>query len=65
MLSKVEYFSIKSTKGKTIKIFSPKQILQTLPIPLAQVKASNASGNLLYIICIEQNKLPIKYTTTI
>ena len=33
-------FSIwKQTKGKIIKILTPKKILQRLPIPLAQVKA--------------------------
>ena len=42
-------------------------MLQRLPIALAQVKASNTSGNLkiiykLYILCIEQNKLLKKYT---
>ena len=35
------------TKGKGIKILTPKQILQRLPIALAQVKASNNSESLL------------------
>ena len=34
-------------KGKGLKILSPKQILQRLPISLAQVKAGNTSENLL------------------
>ena len=34
-------------KGKGIKILTPKQILQRLPISLAQVKAGNTSENLL------------------
>ena len=34
-------------KGKGLKILTPKQILQRLPISLAQVKAGNTSENLL------------------
>ena len=34
-------------KGKGIKMLTPKQIIQRLPIALAQVKAVNASKNLL------------------
>ena len=33
--------------GKGLKILTPKQMLQRLPIALAQVKASNNSENLL------------------
>ena len=33
-----------------IKILTSKQMLQRLPIPLAQVKAGNTSENLLYQI---------------
>ena len=48
-------FQIKATKGKGspsnlamhLKILTPKQILQRLPIALAQVKAGNTSENLL------------------
>ena len=40
-------FPIKATKGKGLKILTPKQILQRLPMALAQVKASNTSKNLL------------------
>ena len=35
------------TKGKGLKILTPKQILQRLPIALAEVKAGNNSENLL------------------
>ena len=38
---------MKATKGEELKIVTPKQILQRLPIALAQVKASNTSENLL------------------
>ena len=34
-------------KGTRLKILSPKQMLQRLPIALAQVKAGNNSENLL------------------
>ena len=35
------------TKGKGLKILTPKQMLQRLPIALAQVKAGNNSEDLL------------------
>ena len=35
------------TKGKGFKIFTPKQMLQRLPIGLAQVKAGNNSESLV------------------
>ena len=35
------------TKGTALKIFLPKQMLQRLPIALAQVKAGNNSEDLL------------------
>ena len=35
------------TKGKGLKVLTPKQMLQRLPIALAQVKAGNNSENLL------------------
>ena len=38
---------IKATKGKGLKILTPKQMLQRLPIALAQVKAGNNSESLL------------------
>ena len=60
---------IKSTKGTGLKILTPKQMLQRLPIALAQVKAGNNSESLLneirqklFILCISQNKSPKKYT---
>ena len=37
----------KATKRKGLKILTPKQMLQRLPIALAQVKASNNSENLI------------------
>ena len=36
-----------TTEGAGIKILTPKQMLQRLPIALAQVKAGNNSENLL------------------
>ena len=58
----------KVSDRKHIKISTPKQILQRLPIVLAQVNAGNISENLLneiklYILCIEQKKLLKLYTT--
>ena len=38
---------IKAAKGISIKILTPKQMLQRLPIALAQIKAGNNSENLL------------------
>ena len=38
---------LKATKGTGLKILTPKQMLQRLPIALAQVKADNNSENLL------------------
>ena len=37
----------KGTKGTELKILTPKQMLQRLPIALAQVKAGNNSESLL------------------
>ena len=37
----------KATKGTRLKIFTPKQMLQRLPIALAQVKAGSNSESLL------------------
>ena len=48
MLSDANYDSRKNeTEGKGLKILTPKQMLQRLPIVLAQVKASNNSESLL------------------
>ena len=38
------------TKGRGLKMLTPKQMLQRLPIALAQVKAVNNSQSLLYEI---------------
>ena len=48
MLSDANYDAKQNeTKGKGLKILTPKQILQRLPIALAQVKAGNNSESLL------------------
>ena len=53
----------KSIHGEGLKIITPKQMLQRLPIALLQVTASNTFKNLLneldksYILCIEQKNL--------
>ena len=48
MLSDADYDAKQNkTKGKGIKILTPKQMLQRLPITLAQVKAGNNSESLL------------------
>ena len=48
MLSDANYDAKQNeTKGKGLKILTPKQMLQRLPIALAQVKAGNNSENLL------------------
>ena len=44
MVSDTKY---KSIHREGLKILTPKQILQKLPIALAQVKAGNTSENLL------------------
>ena len=48
MISNSKY---KPIYRKGIKVFSPKQMFQRLPIALAQKKAGNTSGNLLKEIC--------------
>ena len=60
----------KSKYGKGLKTLSPKQILQGLPIALAQIKAGNNSESLLieirqivYSLC-RRKKLLKKYTIT-
>ena len=48
MLSDANYDSKHSkTKGTRFKILTPKQMIQRLPIALAQVKAGNNSESLL------------------
>ena len=51
-------------KGTGLKILTPKQMLQILPIALAQVKPGNNSERLLFILFINQNKLLKKYIIT-
>ena len=45
--SMVSEAKTKATKGIGLKILTPKQMLQRLPIALAQVKAGNNSKSLL------------------
>ena len=48
MLSDANYDSKQNeTEGKGLKILTPKQMLQRLPISLAQVKTGNSSKALL------------------
>ena len=48
MLSDANYDSKQNkTKGTGLKILTPKQMLQRLPVALAQVKAGNDSESLL------------------
>ena len=44
IMSEAKY---RATKGKGLKILTPKQMLQRLPIAFAQVKVGNNSENLL------------------
>ena len=59
-----------NTSGKQLKILTPKQMLQRLPIVLAQVKAGNNSQNLLNEIrqtaysLYQSKKITKKYTIT-
>ena len=71
MLSNANYDAKQNeTKGTGLKILTPKQMLQTLTIALAQVKAGNNSESLLneieqiVILCINQSKSLKKYTIT-
>ena len=60
--SEVIYKANKKTTGTGLKILTPKQMLQRLPIALAQVKAGNNSESSLneirqiVILCISQKK---------
>ena len=40
-------FSLKLSQGKGLKVLTPQQMLQILPIALAQVKEGKTSNNLL------------------
>ena len=59
-----------ATKGKRLKILTPKQMLQRLPIALVQVKAGNNSENLVneirqIVYSLYQSKeITEKYTIT-
>ena len=71
ILSDANYYSKQNeTEGKGLKILTPKQMLQRLPIALAQVKAGNNSESLLNEIKLivyslyNKNKLLKKYTIT-
>ena len=46
IVEKIRSFN-EQQKGKGIKILTPKQMLQRLPIALAQIQADNTSENLL------------------
>ena len=59
MLSEAKY---KGKYGMSLKILTSKQMLQRLPISLAQAKAGNTS-EILYILCIDQKKLLKNYIT--
>ena len=55
----------KTTKGTGLKILTPKQMFQRLPIALAQVKASNNSESLFLFILYINKKISLrKYITT-
>ena len=47
MMSEAKYAAKNDRSGKGLKILTPKQMLQRLPIALAQVKAGNNSQSLL------------------
>ena len=57
-------------QGTGLKILTPKQMLQRLPIALAQIKSGNNSASLLNEIrqivysLYQSNKLPKKNITT-
>ena len=60
----------RTNKGTGLKILTPKQMLQRLPIALAQVKACNNSESLLNEIrqivysLYQSNQITKKYTIT-
>ena len=47
MMSESKY---RATKGRGLRILTPKKMLQGSPIALAQIKAGNNSGSLLHEI---------------
>ena len=46
MMSEAKY---RATKGTGLKVLTPKQMLQRLPIALAQAKAGNNSESLFFV----------------
>ena len=71
MMSEAKYKAKQNeTKGAGLKILTPKQMLQRLPIALAQVKAGNNSESLLneitqIVYSLHQSKqITKKYITT-
>ena len=60
----------RATKGTGLKVLTPKQMLQRLPIALAQVKAGNNSESLLNEIrrivysSYQSKQITKKYTIT-
>ena len=61
----------KAKYGEGLKILTPKQILERLPIALAQIKAGNTSGNIpneitqiIYFLC-RANKINKKVYNSI
>ena len=70
MMSETKYKAKNNTSGKGRKVLTPKQMLQRLPIALAQVQAGNNSQNLLneirqIVYSLYQSKvITKKYTIT-
>ena len=70
-LTKSKGSGILSPDHSKLKVLTPKQMLQRLPIALAQVKASHNSESLLneisklFILCISLKKLPKNCTITL
>ena len=46
----------KATKGTGLKILTPKQMLQRLPIALAQLKTGNNSDAIMEMQCIDNGR---------
>ena len=57
-------------QGIGLKILSPKQMIQRLPLLLSEISAGNSSDSLLneirqiVYLCINQKRLPKKYIIT-
>ena len=67
--SNVAETKYKTIHGEGLKILTPKQMLQRLPVTLAQVKAGNTSENLINEVrqivyhLYREKKVQKKYTT--